>query len=273
MATIVTPEDALAAHLGRPRSVAGPLADAARRQHLISPEIAQSLAPIETEDLSGLEPQKCHRAYDRWAIALGGVSAVLLVCWFLDSHFVHPPVVATGSAVPVDGLTIFAVFFVAALAIERLLEPFSDAILPTATRAVEAGTALRKAGEQTAAFVRSRAQRRQADTGDESSDGEADPKQVTAAIENAAAKAEKLSVRQLARTTAFWMIATCAGMVVAASMNLYFLSTVGIAATKPWWAEILATGLIIGGGTKPLHDLVKLISKSAEAQAADGMGA
>jgi hypothetical protein len=96
---------------------------------------------------------------------------------------------------------------------------------------------------------------------------------VTAAIENAAAKAEKLSVRQLARTTAFWMIATCAGMVVAALMNLYFLSTVGIAATKPWWAEILATGLIIGGGTKPLHDLVKLISKSAEAQAADGMGA
>ncbi|WP_285029634.1 hypothetical protein [Mycolicibacterium sp. lyk4-40-TYG-92] len=273
MATIVTPEDALAAHLRRPQSGVGAFAGADRRQHLISPEIAQSLAPIETEDLSGLEPQKCHRAFGRWGIALGGVGTVLLLCWFLDAHFAHPAVVATGSAVPVDGLTIFAVFFVAALAIERLLEPFSDAILPTATSEMEAGTALKKAGAQTAAFVHSRAQRRQADTGDSSSDGDADTNEVTQAIKSAATKAEKLSVRQLARTTAFWVIATCAGMVVAASMNLYFLSTVGIAATKPWWAEILATGLIIGGGTKPLHDLVKLISKSAETQAADGLDA
>ena len=178
MATIVTPEDALAAHLDRARSVVGPFAGDARRQHLISPEIAQSLAPIETEDLSGLEPQKCHQAYWRWGIALAGVGAVLLVWWFLETHFTHPPAVATGSAVPVDGLTIFAVFFVAALAIERLLEPFSDAILPTATSEMQAGTALRKAGAQTAAFVRGRAQRRQAGTGDESSTGVADPKEV-----------------------------------------------------------------------------------------------
>ncbi|SCX28020.1 hypothetical protein [Mycolicibacterium fluoranthenivorans] len=270
MATTVTPEDALAAHLGQARWGSRLSAIATHRRDLIATETAQHLSPIETDDFSGLEPQISHKPYCRWGIALAGVGSVLLVSQILDATYAHPSIVSTGSAVPLDGLTIFAVFFVAALAIERLLEPFSDAILPTATSAVKAGAALRNAGALTAVFVRTRSQRRETATSDES-DNDADSKLVTQEIKSAATKAENLSVRQLARTTAFWVIATCAGMVVAASMNLYFLSTIGIAATKPWWAEVLATGLIIGGGTKPLHDLVKLISKSAEAQAAGGL--
>lgn len=86
-------------------------------------------------------------------------------------------------------------------------------------------------------------------------------------IENAAEKAEALSVRELLRTTTFWVIATCLGMVIAARMKLYFLNTVGITAGSAW-EEILAAGLIIGAGTKPLHDLVQMIStKSAAGEA------
>jgi hypothetical protein len=51
-------------------------------------------------------------------------------------------------------------------------------------------------------------------------------------------------------------------MLVAAAMNLYFMRTVW-----PYGGISVggdpATGLLIGGGTKPLHDLVKLISSTS----------
>ncbi len=46
-------------------------------------------------------------------------------------------------------------------------------------------------------------------------------------------------------------------------LKLYFLTQVGIA-SPPRTFEILATGLIIGAGTKPLHDLAALIEKKKE---------
>jgi hypothetical protein len=58
-------------------------------------------------------------------------------------------------------------------------------------------------------------------------------------------------------------------MLVAAAMKLYLLNTVGITAGTPW-EEILATGLIIGAGTKPLHDLVQMMSTKAGQASAVG---
>lgn len=118
MSTVITPADALAAHLGRQRLAKGPLAGSGRWA-LLSRETAQSHSPVEPADFSGLEPQECHKGYSRWGIALFGVGGVLFACWLLDARVAHPAVVSTGSTAPVDGLTIFAVFFVAALAIER----------------------------------------------------------------------------------------------------------------------------------------------------------
>jgi len=51
-------------------------------------------------------------------------------------------------------------------------------------------------------------------------------------------------------------------------MNLYFMNTVGLTVGQRW-EEILATGLIVGAGTKPLHDLVNLISSKSAGAAAD----
>jgi len=48
-------------------------------------------------------------------------------------------------------------------------------------------------------------------------------------------------------------------MLMAAVMNLYFLKTVGLTVGDPW-EEILATGLIIGGGTNLCTTWFKLIS-------------
>jgi len=60
-------------------------------------------------------------------------------------------------------------------------------------------------------------------------------------------------------------VATVAGVLASCAFGLYFLAAVGIGvettahgsvSTVPRWIDVLATGLIIGAGTKPLHDLI-----------------
>jgi hypothetical protein len=78
-------------------------------------------------------------------------------------------------------------------------------------------------------------------------------------ITEAAQKDANLAERRWHRMIAYWAIASIVGMTISASFKLYLLSTVGIA-NPLRWQEILATGLVIGAGTKPLHDLTGIIS-------------
>jgi hypothetical protein len=201
----------------------------------------------------------------RYGTATAAIFLVGLVCWAANRWIPHATV-QISSAKPVDGLTIFAVFFVAALAIERLLEPLSNALLPRAPLAKEAHDALKQAGHKASEYL----DRAAADTTSStvSSPEVGSISAANTAIDDAASAVERLNVRQLQRATAFWVIATCLGILVAAAMNLYFMNTVGITAGQRW-EEILATGLIIGAGTKPLHELVKLISSKSAAAGND----
>jgi len=132
-------------------------------------------------------------------------------------------------------------FYVAAQAIERLLEPFASLIKPTQQKAEERD-------EKVAAAI-------------------AEPTQANAqAAADAQAAVEK---RRANRTIAFWACATILGMAVAAGLKLYFLQVVGIE-DAPRTIEILATGLVISGGTKPLHDLITRIQPSKEKPATTG---
>jgi hypothetical protein len=159
---------------------------------------------------------------------------------------------------PVDGLTIFAVFFVAASAVERLLEPVASAILDKKAAQDDAAKAIEAAGSK---FVAALA------TADRSNDMAA-----TRALEEAAAKAATVEDVTYVRTVTFWVLATVVAMAASAFLKLYFLRTVGITSGTRT-IEVLATGLIIGAGTKPLHDLVGWLSASAgkRSEAADAM--
>jgi len=53
--------------------------------------------------------------------------------------------------------------------------------------------------------------------------------------------------------------ATVLGVVASAAFGLYFLSVLGIHASHT--VDTIATGLLIGAGTKPLHDFISLIQK------------
>ena len=220
---------------------------------------------------------------------------------------------------PIDGLTIFAVFFVAAFAIERLLEPLAALLIPKQDVSDDLSTSMGAAKDATIDFYKAQAALAQAGNrlaaandrattpgsvtthgliGDAvravGSLGEpSNPQQNSAAdwaqaaeaakttavqamqatTENVAAKQNKAQEmldkaaiakaayqdHEYTRTVAFWAVATAVAMLGSASLHLYFLRAVGMSSSSRW-LEILATGLIIGAGTKPLNDLTTKLS-------------
>ena len=56
-------------------------------------------------------------------------------------------------------------------------------------------------------------------------------------------------------------------MVVSGYAGIFLLRTVGIN-TAPW-LDLLVTGLVIAGGTKPLHDLISTISSTSQSNDSD----
>lgn len=138
---------------------------------------------------------------------------------------------------PLQDLGAFALFYVAAQAVERLLEPFSK--IGTAKATLVSNLQL-----AAAAFAN------------------ADDDDNKLAMGQAAAKAQAaLNAERANRTVYLWAMATILGMIACGWLRLYFLHAVGIVAA-PRSAEILATGLIIGAGTKPLHDLIARLEKA-----------
>ena len=62
-----------------------------------------------------------------------------------------------------------------------------------------------------------------------------------------------------------WALASFLGIVIAAWVGLGLLHTVGVQ-DAPRWVDVVVTGLAIGGGTKPLHDLIGNLQASKESK-------
>lgn len=185
------------------------------------------------------------------------IAAIVLAAFVADPVFADSAFGGGATAAPVDGVTIFAVFFVGALAIERLLEPLSTAILPQDAKKQAAADTKKVAANLTDAVA---AEKRANPAAEPPRTPEAQ-----AAVNAAAVAEQALSDDAWKRKVLFWAIASIVAVVVSATLKLYFLRTVGIAGPGRW-EEILATGLIIGAGTKPLHDITELISAKKEAE-------
>jgi len=190
-----------------------------------------------------------------WAlIAVAAIVAAVFVADGVapDENFPPPEQPAL-----VDGLVLFAVFYVAAQAIERLLEPFSNLLMTSEKKTADA-----EEGVKEAKIAIGNAQEAEA--------GGGVPETVAANVEttldNAAMAMAVAAARDRHRAILFWVLATVVGIAVSAGMKLYLLQRAGIPNTSRWW-EILATGLIIGAGTKPLHDLIEFISAKKESAA------
>ena len=177
----------------------------------------------------------------RWVLILayGALAAAALVAFLIGEGLKDPLAVSLGAGA-------FALFYVAAQAEERLIEPFTQFILPTdATKdaAAEAKGTATTTGDKAEALAKAK----------EAADGKAE-----------------LSRRNRERTILFWALASVIGIAASIWLGLYFFAavlTAEAAATVPRWVDVIATGLVIGGGSKALHDLIGKTRKPAESEA------
>ncbi len=213
--------------------------------------VAAGIDPVDP--VPNIQGEATDHSVDKLIVGLSAIAAVILADVIISTLMHDGGYTMATAKGPVQGLTIFATFFVAAAALERLLQPLAG-WLPSATDAgVNAATAKAAAGPTVALAA--------ADPHDSTS--EATAKQ---ALTEAAKAADKSSYTGFWKSVLLWALATTIAMAASAGMKLYFLRTVGIA-SGPRWSEVLATGLIIGSGTKPLHDLVTYIQAASSAKA------
>jgi hypothetical protein len=141
---------------------------------------------------------------------------------------------------PPDGVSIFALFYIAAQAIERFLEPFSHFFGATQPSGSKPNTATQSLVTKSVA-VKER----------DKALALADPHQAAA---QAAWWQEMLDqIRQ--NTATLWAVASMIGMILSGWLGLLLLHAVK-APHAPRGLDIIITGLVIGAGTKPLHDLI-----------------
>jgi hypothetical protein len=100
----------------------------------------------------------------------------------------------------------------------------------------------------------------------------ADPTAAEQAL-NRAATWQQIIDQVASNKATLWAVASGFGMAISGATGLFLLHAIdkgkwGV----PRWLDVIATGLIIGGGTKPLHDLITNLqaakdSKKTPAQA------
>ena len=149
-----------------------------------------------------------------------GVSAFL--GYMLAAHWVQPTPI---KLVSVEGLTLFALFYIFAAAIERLVEPLKNLIFDSRKKQA----------------INIRDHGKAAGNLQQAADGQAEINE---------ARADSGIVT--------WAFATSFAMLGTSATGLFFLHAISIEGVS-LWLDVLITGLAIGAGTKPLHDLIGYI--------------
>jgi len=148
-----------------------------------------------------------------------------------------------------DTIGFLALFFVMAQAIERLMEPVAELNLG------KIGSA--RKGKENEVETKIKAA------------GDSDDDAVRQTNANDAANSQAEANHIAANTKVFvWGLASLVAMLVSGVTKVFFLEVIGFEGI-PNYLNVLITGLVIGAGTKPLHDLIKLIEKKSES---DGSG-
>lgn len=170
---------------------------------------------------------------------------VLALAWWVAYYQWLPVCFRTGQAcesadvyLVSSEVSIFAGLFVLALAVERLLEPFSRWLVPGSV-----------------------ANKDERDKAEAAADGA--EQDSVARLADAQANVDKDRQRAV---IIHWGVASAVAVLVAGKLNLLLLTAIGApGSARPSAAlDLLVTALVVGAGTKPLHDLVSRIEKSKE---------
>ena len=140
---------------------------------------------------------------------------------------------------PAAGISVFAPLYIFAQGIERLIEPFSKFF------GASNGTTKTQAEDaRNLAFTT-----------------------MTTPAEIQSAAAAQALVNQIRRnaTVFAWGVASFLGMVAAGSFGIFLVAACGFDIPEFW--DIALTGLAVGSGTKPLHDLIGNLQKAGNEKA------
>lgn len=139
--------------------------------------------------------------------------------------------------VPGAGISIFAPLYILAQSIERVLEPFATYF----GAATVEGKRTRKPSAKEEVYHA-----------------------VIAGNVDLAATWQRIVDRIRRNTTVLtWAVASFIGMALCGALGIFFLRTIGFEGT-PEEVDIVISGLAVGSGTKPLHDLISYVQKSKE---------
>ena len=194
------------------------------------------------------------KEYAKWWLVLSSYGLLALGVWLGNLIASRSTgVTFTPSTDTFGTIGLLALFFVMAEAMERLMEPVAELNLKFIGSA--------RKGKQNQRDLKAK-------VAEESSDPSTRNENATAAA-NSDAEANGIA----ANTKVFiWALASFIAMLASGATKVYFLQALGFNGI-PDYLNVLITGLVIGGGTKPLHDLVTLIEKKSDAassKAGDG---
>ena len=175
---------------------------------------------------------------------LGIAVAIIVVGYFIGLPLLGSTVPhgKTDLLVVSSSWSAFGALFVLALAVERIIEPFSEWLGPSTTDA-----AVKRDQEVVAA----------------------ERNQAAPSTKKAAESQDKLTRARRETAIVTWAVATALAYVACGGLKVLLLSAIvdsklGGAPSRSM--DLLVTGLVVGAGTKPLHDLVSNIQKSSSSK-------
>jgi hypothetical protein len=195
-----------------------------------------------TNEVSAASPVTSGGSVPTVAAAMLAVAVAAVIMWLAYHFWIKPiPIRFTTGYVPYAGV----VFMTAGL--ERFLEPLSQVLLPS------------DPAKQAAASSKSQAQNMGADP---TKDAAAVAVKTTEAADKQA-KADRLREQ---RTIIFWAIASICGLGISGGFGFFLLQSVSVTPVNSF-LDLAITGLTIGAGTKPLHDLITSVQAKASSVA------
>lgn len=169
-------------------------------------------------------------------VTIGSISAVVAAIVLMSVAHRYwikptPSLKIASSYVPYAGVV------AASAALERFLEPLSSLLMNTKAQATKKVAAATKAVAQT--------------VGANPDIGPADVHAKTQEAANAQALAD---TDRANRTVFFWAIASICGIGIAGGFGFFLLQSIATGVNP--YLDLAVTGLTIGAGTKPTHDLI-----------------
>jgi hypothetical protein len=166
------------------------------------------------------------------------VAAATVAMWFAYKYAIKPTTIGIAkNYVPYAGV------IAASAALERLLEPLSQLLMPTTT------------AKATAAASKTAAQADAANPLVTATD-------VQPKVDQAATAQAAVETLRTNRAVLFWAIASIFGVGISGGFGLFLLQSIATGHVNSF-LDLAVTGLTIGAGTKPTHDLITSLQAKA----------